>query len=480
MKRKIKISLFVLLIISVIGVNVLYKNKENKPNSKSNLAIMIKENGSSSYVSSNTIPKGDYVLNETKTICENGGKVSSYDSATGQVAFSFLGSDRCSLYFDYKQTPGYLKIINNNGGINTIKAKGTPDFTNKSTTNEGLYVTKDNFGDSYYFRGLTDNNWLQYGEYTKDYIVYRGASDNSDDQADFSTLEECQNATGSTTSYNIDCKAVTIAKKGDKMYWKIVRINGDNSIRLIYNGTTQPTEEYKVNFARSYENDEYVITHIGYTYYNLNEDLPEYVGYQYIEGEQHGYGSNATDSKFKKTIDNWYTYTSFLNNNIISDQIFCNDRNADELTEDFSEITTSFEYNPYTRTGDDTGTPMPSLICENNADKFTVSSSLGNGALTYPTGLLTMDEFILAGTNVKMNECGGSYGYMNFEYSRSSLIGSPMGYWSDSASVFYQTEGCWNPAALYVPYIVNPVINLSKDVILTGDGTYNNPYKVVE
>ena len=305
MKNKIKLRLFAILIIGSIVVIGFYNNKTKtkSPKIKNNLAIMVKEDGSSSYVSSNSIPKGDYVLNKNKTICENGGKVSSYDSATGQVAFNFLGSDRCSLYFDYNQTPGYLKIINNNGGINAIKAKGTPDFTNKSTTNEGLYVTNDNFGDSYYFRGLTDNNWLQYGEYTKDYIFYRGWGDVPDQQVDFPTLEECQNDSGSI-SYNNDCSAVTIAKKGDKMYWKIVRINGDNSIRLIYNGTTQPTEKYKVNFSGSYENDEYVTTHIGYSYYNPKDDLAEYVGYQYIEGEQHGYGSNATDSKFKKTIDN--------------------------------------------------------------------------------------------------------------------------------------------------------------------------------
>ena len=55
---------------------------------------------SGEYVSSNEIPKGNYVLNEEKTICENGGKVVSYNNLTGQIGFSFLGSDRCSLYFD--------------------------------------------------------------------------------------------------------------------------------------------------------------------------------------------------------------------------------------------------------------------------------------------------------------------------------------------------------------------------------------------
>ena len=99
MNKKIKIGLFVFIVIGVVVLNITYKNKTIKTNRKSNLAIMIKED-SGEYVSSNEIPKGNYVLNEEKTICENGGKVVSYNNSTGQIGFSFLGSDRCSLYFD--------------------------------------------------------------------------------------------------------------------------------------------------------------------------------------------------------------------------------------------------------------------------------------------------------------------------------------------------------------------------------------------
>ena len=99
MNKKIKIGLFVFIVIGVIVLNITYKNKTIKTKRKSNLAIMIKGE-SGEYVSSNEIPKGNYVLNEEKTICENGGKVVSYNNSTGQIGFSFLGSDRCSLYFD--------------------------------------------------------------------------------------------------------------------------------------------------------------------------------------------------------------------------------------------------------------------------------------------------------------------------------------------------------------------------------------------
>ena len=121
MHKKIKLGLFVFIIIGVVILNFTYKNKNEETKTKkrkqNNLAIMIKGD-SGEYVSSNEIPKGNYVLNEEKTICENGGKVVSYNNSTGQIGFSFLGSDRCSLYFD--------KIIDTQKPvISNLKINGT-------------------------------------------------------------------------------------------------------------------------------------------------------------------------------------------------------------------------------------------------------------------------------------------------------------------------------------------------------------------
>ena len=126
MNKKIKIGLFVFIIIGVIILNITYKNKTIKTNGQSNLAIMIKGE-SGEYVSSNEIPKGNYVLNEEKTVCENGGKVVSYNNSTGQIGFSFLGSDRCSLYFD-KIIDTQKPIISNlNVNDTTVTAVLTDD-----------------------------------------------------------------------------------------------------------------------------------------------------------------------------------------------------------------------------------------------------------------------------------------------------------------------------------------------------------------
>ena len=126
MKKKIKVGLFVFIVIGVIVLNITYKNKTIKTKRQSNLAIMIKGD-SGEYVSSNEIPKGNYVLNEEKTICENGGKVVSYNNSTGQIGFSFLGSDRCSLYFD-KIIDTQKPIISNlNVNDTTVTAVLTDD-----------------------------------------------------------------------------------------------------------------------------------------------------------------------------------------------------------------------------------------------------------------------------------------------------------------------------------------------------------------
>ena len=94
MKKKIKIVLFVLIILGILILNITYKNKNQvtitKQRNQNNLAIMVKGE-SGEYISSDAIPKGNYVLNEEKTICENGGKVVSYNNSTGQMKCTLLG-----------------------------------------------------------------------------------------------------------------------------------------------------------------------------------------------------------------------------------------------------------------------------------------------------------------------------------------------------------------------------------------------------
>ncbi len=106
MKNKKVIIILATLIVLIGGVflvNSIYqsKNKNNKTKRKrqNNLAIIIKDANGVETTSEN-IPKGNYFLNEEKTHCENNGKILNYDNTTGKISFSFIGSDRCYLYFD--------------------------------------------------------------------------------------------------------------------------------------------------------------------------------------------------------------------------------------------------------------------------------------------------------------------------------------------------------------------------------------------
>lgn len=104
-KKNIGCSLLILLaILSISGVYYFKKEKKKDNKIKSNKSLAIIINSSGTETSSDSIPIGSYILNKEKTYCENNGKVISYDNEKGSVSFSFIGSDKCHLYFDYNDT----------------------------------------------------------------------------------------------------------------------------------------------------------------------------------------------------------------------------------------------------------------------------------------------------------------------------------------------------------------------------------------
>ena len=112
-------------------------------------------------------------------------------------------------------------------GMQYRVSEANPDYI----TN-GLYSSTDEDGTTYYYRGDIDNNNLVFGTYDEDYYVY-----SNDVLGYFQTKESCIEAGGNDNS----CKPFKIASKGEKMYWKIVRVNGDGSLRLIYNNCVNIT-----------------------------------------------------------------------------------------------------------------------------------------------------------------------------------------------------------------------------------------------
>ena len=152
--KKVYVILIVLILIGSIFLTYnIYQNKnkviKTKKNKQNNLAIMIKEDGATDYTKSNSkdIPKGDYVLNRDKSYCKNNGKIGNYDSSLGKVSFSFIGTDSCYLYFDYKEDTSLY---------GTIKKRAKTDTTYLALyTGEGA----DTYANPvYYYKGNVQNN----------------------------------------------------------------------------------------------------------------------------------------------------------------------------------------------------------------------------------------------------------------------------------------------------------------------------------
>ena len=292
---------------------------------------------------------------------------------------------------------------------NTTIHEGSPNFENTSTTNEGMYIGQDDWGISYYFRGAVDNNWVYFAGY----------------------------------------------------YWRIIRINGDESVRLIYNGTNTSTgTNTQINLVDYTFNDSY--------------NRSEYVGYKYTSGQQHG---NLTDSSIKITIDGWYNNNLKKYEQYLSKEAgFCGDREMASGYDWEDRPNETIYYAADERVGQNSTSAIPTLKCTNYSDLYTTSeSSKGNKVLTYPIGLITADEMIMA---------GGSWNDKNEQY----YLYTGRSYWtmtpqransSGWAGMFLVgSNGYLDRGWVNDPYGVRPVINLKADVKLTGSGTSTDPYRV--
>ena len=303
--------------------------------------------------------------------------------------------------------------------------EGTTDFNQVSTTDEGIYAAEDDLGTSYYFRGAVENNYVKFAGF----------------------------------------------------YWRIIRINGDGTIRMIYDGTSAHAN------GESSTNRQ-----VGTTAFNTNYNDNTYVGYMYGTPGSNTYEdthANINDSTIKVANDNWYK-TNIVDKNYsqyVADAIYCADRQVAsvpsmELTGNgtgtqetgygfFKRIEISSEGMPTNVT--------PSLKCTQANDKFTVTSSLGNGDLTYPVGLLTIDEANMAGGYI-VSENYSYYLYSGQYYWTMSPYAFNYGYsnvWCVFSSGRLGTDCVDRSGAL------RPVISLKSDITFSGNGSMSSPFEIV-
>ena len=301
--------------------------------------------------------------------------------------------------------------------LNVITLTETELETDKS--DKGLYQAADDYGTTYYYRGNVKNN-----------IVYFAG-----------------------------------------FYWQIVRINGDGSIRLMYDGTVKNASytQQSIN-NRTYQ-------------FNSKYNDPAYVGYMYGNPDGTTFDevhTNTTSSTIKTAIDSWYKtniadkgYSSYVSNAVG----FCGDRTLSKSASgDGVQTDKNSDFGALGRHYSQTAI----FTCPNKErDLYTTTdSSIGNKALTYPVGLITYDELVFAGMD-------------NRHINKLSWAYSTQHYWTMSPSYFDATGGGareW--AQLSAGYLhpwyrvdstfgARPVINLKSDTLITsGIGTSSDPFVV--
>ena len=227
---------------------------------------------------------------------------------------------------------------------------------------------------------------------------------------------------------------------GQLLYWRIIRINGNGSTRMIYQGTS-------TNSTGSG-------TQIGTSAFNSSASNKTYVGLVYDGTSQHGSGQLST---IMTTLNNWY------NSHIVNYEVdyidtgtgFCSDRT---MATGYNWTSSTVYYAPYDRQSN-------GIFECNELDIL----SQDNGKLPNPIGLLTSDEYVLAGSRNS---------YLNVRLTYWMM--SPSYHYNNTASVFrVSSDGILAGNGVILTYGVRPVINLRSDVSITGTGTVDDPFKVV-
>ena len=180
-----------------------------------------------------------------------------------------------------------------------------------STTTKTVFQTTDWKGTSYYFAGNPTDNWVRFGGF----------------------------------------------------YWRIVRVNGDGSTRLIYQGTSP--------------NLSGIETQIGTSVFNFDNYYSYYVGLMY-SSNQYGVENKST---ILSALDNWYSSSGLLNYSqyIDSNVGFCSDRNTSSMWLSIPNTTILFA------SRERISNSSPSLNCDNK------------NVLKLSIALITADEILFGG-----------------------------------------------------------------------------------
>ena len=410
LKRKIIISVFVVGIIAAIILNFTrakYRVTQSIPlvNGTINYTladlniVAITIDGEES----DTLPEGNYELLGTSYCTIDGEDANltiNWNTETQALSITPFTTKGTKCYLNFEKVVSISDTLLAN--YPTRLTRSSFSTTVRNTTTGTIYYADTSKGRTYYFAGNPTDNWVSFGGF----------------------------------------------------YWRIIRINEDGTIRLIYQGTAANTTGTN--------------TQISTSAFNSTDNNNMFVGYMYQSNQVHGLTSSST---IKGILEQWYQ------NNLtsVADKIdgnagFCGDRTPYSGS---GAGTTATDYAAYNRL---VNSKNPTFECTNENDLYTTSGSAqGNKALQYPIGLISADEVAYA---------GGVFAASNTSY----YLYTNSVYWTMSPSIFNGTYafvfvvysvGNLTDNIVYYTNGVRPVINLKANVKITrGNGSSSNPYVI--
>ena len=276
-------------------------------------------------------------------------------------------------------------------------------------SDKGLYQDVDDYGDTYYYRGNVVNNNVYFAGF----------------------------------------------------YWKIIRINGNGTIRLIYNGTDANSNGEDLAIGKyAFNNKVTGPASQSYMYGNTQNSLDQI-------------RENTNDSSLKEILDNWYE-TNILNKNYdsyIGKSSFCNDRSVYEG--DGYTLNKWTSYGFYSRINNN----MAIFTCPDSRDLFTVSNdNIGNKDLKYPIGVISGDEIVFSGSTADANT-------LSYLKDNLSIISMSPSVYNQFGNAYIYGKGSNGDLGIWYGAsdgnYIRPVISLKADVkISSGIGTSNSPFVV--
>ena len=313
---------------------------------------------------------------------------------------------------------------------NEVKAPITTPGAAVSTADEALLAsTEDDYGTSYYFRGAVTNNYVEFAN-------------------------KC---------------------------WRIVRIGGDGSVKLILHNDNTTKVANPCDSANNSTSAAFA-RYSGTTYksaFNSSYNDNAYVGFKYGTVGSSTYEAthaNTNKSTILTNLETWYTNNLKTYESVIDNSVWCNDKtNVTDTSYDPWSITPNglgyaknVTYYGATKrlvsTSGSAGGTGPSLKCNGELSK-----------INSKVGLITADELALAGYAYAKNNTttylqenatdtywwslspyrfSGGYAYVWYVYGSSGYFDN---YVSDASGV-------------------RPSISLKSTTNVTGEGTSSSPY----